>query len=90
MNDTENETAAFNMNGTLNISLTAHANEVEKQEAIEQANIMNQTFREMEMRGTKISMKLGVASLDGSLSGEETDELEKFHRMSLPQKRAYI
>ena len=38
----------------------------------------------MEMRATKISMKVGMASVEGSLSGEETDELEKFQRLSLP------
>ena len=35
-------------------------------------------------------MKLGVASVDGSLSGEETDELQRFQKMTLPQKRDYI
>ena len=51
---------------------------------------MNQSFRDMEMGATKISMNIGVASVEGSLSGEETDELEKFHRMNLQQKREYI
>lgn len=51
---------------------------------------MNQTLRDMEMRGTRISMKVGEASLEGSLSGEETDELERFHRMNIKQKREYI
>ena len=41
----------------------------------------------MEMNQTKISMKVGVASVEGSQSGEETDEHVRFHRMSLPQKR---
>ena len=35
-------------------------------------------------------MRIGVGSVEGSLSGEETDELERFNRMSLPQKRLYI
>lgn len=64
---------------------------MEQDEAIQRANDMNQTFRDMEMRGTRISMKIGVKSVEGSmLSGEETDELDRFHQMSLPQKRAYI
>ena len=76
LNETENETAAFNMAKTGQV---ADGDERSYNvEDLEQANIMNQTFQEMEMRATKISMKVGMASVEGSLSGEETDELEKF------------
>ena len=82
LNETENETAAFNMAKTGQV---ADGDERSYNvEDVEQANIMNQTFQEMEMRATKISMKVGMASVEGSLSGEETDELEKFQRLSLP------
>ena len=88
LNETENETAAFNMARSGQV---ADGDERSYNvEDVEQTNLMNQTFQELEMRATKISMKLGMASIEGSMSGEETDELERFQRLSLPQKRKYI
>lgn len=51
---------------------------------------MNQTFVEMEMRGTRVSMKIGEQDIASQYSNDEQEELNKFHRMSLKQKRDYI
>lgn len=48
-------------------------------------------MRDKELRGTKVSIKIGDRSVPLSeFSEEEIDELERFHRMSLPGKRQYI
>lgn len=48
-------------------------------------------MRDKELRGTKVSIKIGDRSVPLSeFSEEEIDELERFHRMSLPSKRQYI
>ena len=75
LNDTENETAAFNMGQTIGQTIGQSEHNTDY---AEQANYMSHTVRDMEMNQTKISMKVGVASVDGSLSGEETDELQRF------------
>ena len=51
---------------------------------------MNESIREMEMRATRISMKVGVLQIEDEVTGEESDELKQFKRMSLNQKRDYI
>ena len=53
------------------------------------------TFKDMEMRDTRITMKLGEGDLDDQQvkteEEEEVDEeLRTFQNMSLPQKRMYI
>ena len=55
--------------------------------AIQAANEMNLTFKDMEMRDTRITVKVGEGNLDDQ---EEDEELLRFQDMSLPQKRLYI
>ena len=79
MHETEGETAAFR----------ATVGQTDTSKAINEANEMNEVFPDMEMRGTRISMKIGQGDID-DMSGEESDELSKFQRMSLPQRREYV
>lgn len=44
--------------------------------AIKDANKMNESIREMEMRATRISMKVGVLQIEDEVTGEESDELK--------------
>ena len=55
-------------------------------EAIQAANEMNLTFKDMEMRDTRISVKVGQGNVNDQqeINEEEDEELLRFQDMSLP------
>lgn len=65
--------------------------QTELHSAQKQVSGMGSTLRNKEMRGTKVSIKIGDRSVPLSeFSDEEINELERFNRMSLPNKRDYV